>query len=359
MHGFNLRGALAGFAYAALLGLAAGQALGQDGGTLVIGTTGGDYERNMREHVLEPFSKETGIKVITVSGGIGERWAKVKAMSDLGRLEWDMMEADTGDVWVPDLNSMMYDLGESCEKVPKAKSDGVGDTCNRFGIVPVYGATLLTTNDAMFTDSPAPSSWSEFFDTKAFPGPRSLPDFSSPWRVLIGALLADGVAADSLFPLDLDRAFKKLDAIRPHVALWWKTGDQIQRAIRDEEVASTLTWNTRIEFLRKEGIPLRRIWQGSTLNVAHWVVFKKAPSSQNALRFLNWYFDHPEIQVAFARSIAAAPTSKSALALLPANEQKESPTYPDNLSGVVTVDYKWLGQNQRDIAERWKSWIAQ
>ncbi|WJH38530.1 extracellular solute-binding protein (plasmid) [Aliirhizobium terrae] len=253
MHGFNLRGALAGFAYAALLGLAAGQALGQDGGTLVIGTTGGDYERNMREHVLEPFSKETGIKVITVSGGIGERWAKVKAMSDLGRLEWDMMEADTGDVWVPDLNSMMYDLGESCEKVPKAKSDGVGDTCNRFGIVPVYGATLLTTNDAMFTDSPAPSSWSEFFDTKAFPGPRSLPDFSSPWRVLIGALLADGVAADSLFPLDLDRAFKKLDAIRPHVALWWKTGDQIQRAIRDEEVASTLTWNTRIEFLRKEG----------------------------------------------------------------------------------------------------------
>ena len=40
------------------------------------------------------------------------------------------------------------------------------------------------------------------------------------------ALLADGVAPSKLFPLDLDRAFHKLDQIKPNVAVWWKTGDQ-------------------------------------------------------------------------------------------------------------------------------------
>src|SRR5678815_1824073 len=40
------------------------------------------------------------------------------------------------------------------------------------------------------------------------------------------ALLADGVAPDRLYPIAVDRAYRKLDQIKQHVAAWWKTGAQ-------------------------------------------------------------------------------------------------------------------------------------
>ena len=74
-----------------------------------------------------------------------------------------------------------------------------------------------------------PSSWADFWDVKKFPGNRSLCLSDSP-RTLIFALLADGVPRDQLYPLDIDRAFKKLDQIKPHVKVWWREGTQSQHS---------------------------------------------------------------------------------------------------------------------------------
>jgi putative spermidine/putrescine transport system substrate-binding protein len=54
---------------------------------------------------------------------------------------------------------------------------------------------------------------------KGFPGTRALRN--DPQTVLEAALLADGVPRDKLYPLDVDRAFKKLEQIKPDIAVWW------------------------------------------------------------------------------------------------------------------------------------------
>src|SRR5215470_2323160 len=38
------------------------------------------------------------------------------------------------------------------------------------------------------------------------------------------ALLADGVAMDKLYAMDVDRALKSPDKIRPSLTTWWKEG---------------------------------------------------------------------------------------------------------------------------------------
>lgn len=325
---------------------------------LIFASTGGQYEQLIKKYVAEPFTAETGVQVAFVSGSLSERWARVKAMSETSRLEWDLMEIGSADAWIAERSSLLLEMGEKCAKVPRAESDGFADTCQRFGVLPGYGATLLVANSEMFKGR-APASWSDFFNIKDYPGPRSLSNFGDPWRLLIGALLADGVDKDKLFPLDLDRAFRKLDQIRPHISLWWRSGDQVQRAIRGKEVATALIWNTRTEFLRKEGIPLQRIWNGATLNLAYWAVFRNAPHKNNAVRFLNWYFDHPEVQVAFARATALSPSTRPALALMSPQEQREQPGYPDNLNGIVRLDYDWLGKNNDQLLQRFNTWLAQ
>jgi putative spermidine/putrescine transport system substrate-binding protein len=53
----------------------------------------------------------------------------------------------------------------------------------------------------------------------ALPGARSL--FNRSFTSLAFALLADGVPAAELYPTDIDRAFRKLDRIKPHIKVWW------------------------------------------------------------------------------------------------------------------------------------------
>ena len=39
--------------------------------------------------------------------------------------------------------------------------------------------------------------------------------------------MADGVPWDKVYPMDIDRAFKSLDRIKPHVDVWWTSGAPI------------------------------------------------------------------------------------------------------------------------------------
>ena len=97
-----------------------------------------------------------------------------------------------------------------------------------FGIAQNILGTALCYRSGKYRDG-GPSTWADFWDVKKFPGSRSLCLSYSP-RTLIFALLADGVPRDQLYPLDIDRAFKKLDQIKPHVKVWWREGTQSQHS---------------------------------------------------------------------------------------------------------------------------------
>lgn len=71
------------------------------------------------------------------------------------------------------------------------------------------------------------------------------------------ALLADGVPPEKLYPLDIDRAFKSLDRLKPQITTWWSSGAQSQSLIRDGEVEMLAMWNGRASNLSvKQKIPV-------------------------------------------------------------------------------------------------------
>jgi putative spermidine/putrescine transport system substrate-binding protein len=73
-----------------------------------------------------------------------------------------------------------------------------------------------------------------FLEQDQFPGQRSLCNLPRPTLEI--ALMADGVPPDQLCPLDVERAFKKLERIKPHIAIWWTSGGQSAQLISDGEV---------------------------------------------------------------------------------------------------------------------------
>ena len=86
----------------------------------------------------------------------------------------------------------------------------------------VIGVGLVYNKDK-FKAKPL-TSWADFWNVKDFPGKRCLPAW--PRFVFEAALMADGVPKDKLYPIDMDRALKKIAEIKPAVVSWWTTSAQ-------------------------------------------------------------------------------------------------------------------------------------
>lgn len=194
---------IAGLVLAAT-GCSSGSSDGSGGKITFVGY-GNETQEYQLEAFGEPFAEDTGTQVVSDSP---IDLAKLKAMVDSGNVTWD-------DVIMTPAGANQH-CGTLLEKLPKEVTDGVtfadgatGTDCS----VPFYFSQLMfVANDDTYSGD-KPATIADFFDTKKFPGKRLLPpEFDTGMMEL--ALLADGVDADDLYPLDIDRALAKYDSIR-------------------------------------------------------------------------------------------------------------------------------------------------
>jgi len=322
---------------------------------VVVVTTGGAYGALLDRLFFKPFTEETGITVRQVSASTSEAWAKLAAMAEVGKVEWDLLSGLDADLIAR--RDIVAEI--DCSKLPVTAEAALPDTCRDYGVVRVVGTNgTLAYNTEEFPDG-GPQTWADLFDVEKFPGPRGLMDSGTPWDMLAIALLADGVPADELYPLDLDRAFAKLDQIKPDVAVWWKSGDQSQQMFRSGEVVAGVLWSGRGFMLEKEGQPVKLVIPGSIRSNGYWMVAKNAPNGDNALKLIDYFMKRPEAHVEFRRENFNDTMNKAAMDMLTPEEQAAAITAPDNLATLVVPDYEWIAENREMIMERWRTWIAQ
>jgi mannopine transport system substrate-binding protein len=347
--------ALAALGIGIAASLATASARAADAGEVVIATTGGAYGRILDELFFKPFTEETGIRVRQVSSSTAEAWAKIKAMSQAGHVEWDLILGVEADLHT------QRDLIQKidCAELPNVAAQGLPGACSDYGVISVVGTIgTLAYNKEAFPNG-GPQSWADLFDMEKFPGPRGLMDSGTPWDMLAIALLADGVPADKLYPLDLDRAFAKLDKIKPDVAVWWKSGDQSQQMFRSGEAVAGVLWSGRAFMLKNEGQPLQMVVPGSLRTNGYFIMVKDAPHKSEALKLMDYFMTRPEAHLAFRRQNFNDTMNKAAIDLLTDEERASALTAPENWNAMVQSDYEWIAQNRQMITERWKNWIAQ
>jgi len=346
---------------AALLGVAGlaasvvPAAMAQDSKQLVIVTAGGKPDEIQRKYFFDPFEKETGIKIVTVGSAVAERNAKFLAMNKTGNVEWDLMFMDELTTLI--FKDYLADPGPNCSKIPNAATLGVEGACTGIGVISTLSCICLAYPTG--SGEKAIKNWAEFFDLKGFPGPRSMPDVGAPWYDMVLALVADGVSPDKLFPLDVDRALKKLDSIKSEVAVWWKTGSQTEQMIRSGEVKYAAMWDTRVGPLRQSGVPIDLSWYQAIPQRQVWVVPSKSKNQEAAFKFINFYLTRPEAHQAFSQELQLATSNKAALALMSDDLKKKSFANPENAASLINIDHDWVLAHREELLSRWQSWIAQ
>lgn len=343
-------GLLAG---APLVGIAgASQVAAQAGKELVVVATGGAFEKALREHFYNEFTKQTGITVRPVAASNAETWTKLRAMQQTGAVEWDIVTSYPEDLIAQE--ALLQPFG--CSNL-KNINQAVQGGCSDSGLLRTMGGVNLVYDKSKFPNG-GPKSWADFWDTAKFPGPRAFPNAGAPWWVLMAALQADGVAKDKLFPLDLDRAFKKLDAIRKDVTVWWRTGDQSQQMFRSGEVVMGMVWSGRALQLKDEKRPIEVVWDGAVPNTALWSIVKGSKNVDAARQFLDFSLTRPESHLAFAKIVNFDTVNKQTLDLLSPAERADRITSPENQAKLAPLDAEWVAKNRAAILERWNRWLA-
>ena len=324
--------------------------------TVVVRTTGGSFEKALKQHFFDPFTAATGTRVVPVATSYGDMIAKTAAMSAAGHVEWDVISPQFYEL--ARLAPYLEDLGD-CHAMPNVLQDGIPGICGRYGVQYLTGGVVLAWDPAAFKGRRAPASWADFWNTRDFPGHRSLPSYGNPWNnTLLFALMADGVAPNKLFPLDLDRAFRKLDEIKPAIDIWWKTGAQSVDMFRSGDIQMAPMWSGTAYAAKQGGLSLDWTYDQAASDLGSWAVLKGAPHPRAALAFLDFYMTNPQSHAAFAREMGYATTNRESLSLLSPDLQHELVSSPALLAQMVAIDGAWVEANRTSTLDRWNSWLA-
>lgn len=320
-------------------------ALAQDR-ELVVCSWGGAYQTALRQAFFDPFEQETGIRVVDTSA---PAVAQVRAQVESGNVEWDVIEG--GSRWYP----VLVELG-LVQKLDLSRIDTSNLTeiaVRSHGVAPTLVSMALCFNKEEVGDD-RPSGWADFWNVERFPGPRSLG--ADVTYNLEFALLADGVAPEDLYPLDVERAFAKLEEIRPHIRTWWEQGDQPTQMLSSGEVTYSSGWSSRILAAELQGQPIGLTWGQASFSPSFFMIMTDAPRTDAAYEFID-FSSRPEPQAEIARLIPVGVSNNGASAMIPDEVESILPTSEENFPQQWELQGEWLAENFDAINDRWQRFL--
>ncbi len=313
---------------------------------IVLLSWGGVWEEGIKKAFGDPFEKETGIKVFyTGPYDLG----KLKAMVEAGRTEWDVGQPGMG--WL--VQAEYANLLEPIDYTVVRKEQLDPGSVHKYGVGGEYEAIAIGYRTTKYGKNP-PKSWKDFWDTNKFPGPRCLP--KRPDFTMELALLADGVDSAKLYPLDIDRAFKSLDRLKPNVPVWWTVGTQSQSVLKDGEVDMVATYNGRIIDLKLKGATVDIVWDQALYYQAAWCVFKGTPRIADAMKFIE-FTNRPENQAIMAKHIFYGPTNPKSFNYIDKETAKFLPSYSEHFKKCVKLDFDYWRPNREKVLEQMTQWL--
>lgn len=320
------------------------------GRTLSVATWGGDFESAQGEAFFRPFEAQTGVQIQSKNADI----ARMIDQVDSGSVTWDVITIEMGRVLslARDgyLTPIDYNIVDNTPLIPEfALQHGVGMAC--YSTVMIYAPSLVE----------RPSTWADFWnvttpevDGVADPAQiRTLPHTAV--GTLEFALLADGVTAEELYPLDVERAFAKLGEIYDNVAIWYEDGKLPIEMTISQQAGMAAGWNVRVDQFADQD-PIDMIWDGGMIAGDAWVIPAGAPNTDVAMDFIN--FATRAIPGAnFSRLVPYGPINLASFPLIREDRHPLLPTSPRNLDVQFIQNWNWWSDNLEEVQARFDQWI--
>ncbi|MEZ4498816.1 MAG: extracellular solute-binding protein [Thermomicrobiales bacterium] len=218
-----------------------------------------------------------------------------------------------------------------------------------------YFSTILTYPAG---SQAVPDSWADFWTavsrlSETFEPTQYRSLRRSPVGTLEFALLADGVAIEELYPLDIDRAFASLDRIRENVLVWWQEGKEPVELVATGSVGMASAFSPRIDQLAL-GSSIRTLWYQGMLSADAWVVPRGTQNDDVAMDFIA--FATRAIPTAnFSRLVPYGPVNVESFEYLRRERVEVLPSAPANKAVQFVEDFNFWANNVDTLTERFEA----
>jgi putative spermidine/putrescine transport system substrate-binding protein len=338
---------------ASALGLAPAVLRSGDAGAadrIVLVNWGGDAIPAMEDAWAAPYRDETGTRVVI--DGSGPTQGAIKAQHKSGAVRWDIVDAETystiqlGDEGI--LRPIDYDIVDRDKVLDGFALD--------HGVASYFFSYVIAYDSQRFGSNP-PKTWADFWDVEKYPGKRTLYKWMTANLEI--ALMADGVPPEEVYPIDVDRALKKIAELKPHIVTHWGSGAESQQLLRSGEAVMGQVWHTRAELVR-EDTDGRIQWQfdNGVLSPSSWAVLKGNPAGADAAMNLIAFMQDPDSQIDMLRALNVGPANPAAQTKVPADLSGVNPVSPAHRKRQLALDSRWHAENYDKAVERYLDLVS-
>lgn len=320
------------------------------GSQLFVRSVGGGRENTFKQYLWPTFTKETGVEIVPVTANL----AKMLAMVQAGQADLDVV--DTGALGIDTMRRAGALVKLDKGRFTRFNSADIEVSDDYWLSIELY-SEVLAYNSKQIQGTP-PGSWADFWDVARFPGRRVLEDAAGEKPPLEQALLADGVPVEKLYPLDVDRAFRVLGAVKPNILKFWTSGTESESLFSTGQADMGQAWSGRVAGLASAGQPLTIVWNGAG-NAAQAVgILKGTPREDLAYKYIDFILS-PESQATFVSNFPDGPGNRKALGLI--KDQGIIRNFGNNeqyKGKVFYIDARWWGDNMESVLKRWTEFTA-
>lgn len=310
---------------------------------VVVATYGGAFLKALETVFFKDFTQETGIPVVAVEANEG----RFVAMAKSGSSEWDTLDSAGFSVIEWAKTGVLQKLPP---EVPRSNlvSEAYRDYAGW-----VYGQSYVLVYDSSALQNP-PKSWADVWNVKDFPGKRGWP--TDPYGAMEAALMADGVGQKDMYPLDFDRAFAKLDELRPEMTVYTSYAASIQ-GLQAGSVSMALVPNGRAFALMNQDPRFKIMWEQNIYMPSTFPLTVGAQNVEGAAKLFTFMAD-PARQAKFAEAIGYAPTVAEAFPLLAPELAAKLPGTPEHMAMALVVDEAVLAEQNTELLNAYGNWVA-
>lgn len=313
---------------------------------------GGTLQDAFRKAYFGPYAGSTSSKLVedTTNGGL----AKQKAMVETNNVTWDVVQMEEDEVTLACAEGLLVDV-DWTKLANYSKADP--KMFMECGAGAIMWSEVLTYDAAKLKGGP--KNWADFWNVQKWPGKRGLRKTAKLTLEL--ALMADGVPTSDVYKVlatkeGQDRAFKKLDELKPNIQ-WWESGAQPLEWLASGAVSMTAAFNGRIANARKEGRDFPIIWDESLYSIDYWAIIAGSSNEAQAVKFVDFAIS-TDPQKAFAEIIPYGIANHEAMTALAPAVLSQLPSAPDNVKNAVRIDSKFWTDHGQELNERFSAWVA-
>lgn len=312
-------------------------------GNIIWADFGGPTNESRQIAYFDGFYDETGVEVVSSS------------IEDA--IYYPMLEGEAGDYDVFQVSTAdILAYPDHLQEIPEAaRGDLIPEDLRPY----VLGGFYIGIAQGWLTDTFAdggPQDWVDFFDTEKYPGKRAWPGspgfFDASYEL---ALLADGVAAEDLYPLDLERATAKLDTIRDDL-VFYTSYPEVQQLLSSGSASIAVTVTGQFTALQRSGLDVTVQWN-QAFQALNGFVIPEQSNNPDAVGALGEWINDPANQAVFTERTLYGPANSAVFDELPADVAENVVNAPSH-DNMLMWDEQWRADNNELLVDSYTAWLA-